>query len=76
MIAMMRPRESWVGKWNGISKVGEKIEYDDDGEPLERRSLKVFVPGLYAIHVFASDSDGFGGNDNHLDQYESEEEVE
>ena len=37
--------------------------------------VKVYLPGLYAINVFASDMDGYNGNDNHLDQYESDEEA-
>jgi hypothetical protein len=75
MIAMMRPKESWVARWNGISKTDfqseEKKNYDDDGEMIEKINSQ--VPGLYAIKVFASEHDGQGLKDNHLDEYESDE---
>ena len=45
MISMMRPKDSWVARWNGIKTV------TDEEEP----KIITRMPGLYAIKVTDGD---------------------
>ena len=59
MISMMRPHDSWVARWNGISSRqqldGENDLSDDEygeGQKKRYKLAQSYLPGIYAVRVF------------------------